>query len=84
MLSRIGKRLAIQASRHSHAHHCKHMPWQLKSRLGRIVRDIEPKSAEWKQPVQSLSHELTLAKRPHKGHKVYSLPGNPYDEDSLI
>ena len=51
---------------------------QLKGRLGRVVRDIERKTADWPTLPGTLIHEITLAKRlqaqqPKRSNKLYSL-----------
>jgi IS5 family transposase len=79
--TRTGKRLAIKASRYAHARQYRRMRKvlkQLKGRLGRVVRDIERKSADWPAVPKTLSHELALAKRLLAQHakgrnKLYSL-----------
>jgi IS5 family transposase len=51
---------------------------QLKGRLGRVVRDIERKTADWPSLPDTLAHELKLAKhllaqQPKSRDKLYSL-----------
>ena len=79
--TRTGKRLAIKASRYAHARQYRRMRKalkQLKGRLGRVVRDIERKTAEWSSLPDGLAHELALAKRllaqdSKSRNKLYSL-----------
>jgi IS5 family transposase len=79
--TRTAKRLAIKASRYAHARQYRRMRKvlkQLKGRLGRVVRDIERKIADWPSVPNVLAHELTLAKRllaqqPKGRNKLYSL-----------
>jgi IS5 family transposase len=84
--TRTGKRLAIKVSRYAYARQYRRMRKalkQLKGRLGRVVRDIEPKTASWPTLPESLANELTLARRllaqqpngssKSKAHKRYEL-----------
>ena len=79
--TRTGKRLAIKASRYAHARQYRRMRKalkQLKGRLGRVVRDIERKTADWPSLPDTLAHELKLSKRllaqqPKSRNKLYSL-----------
>ena len=79
--TRTGKRLAIKASRYAHARQYRRMRRalkQLKGRLGRVVRYIERKTAEWSSLPDGLAHELALARRllaqdPKSRDKLYSL-----------
>jgi IS5 family transposase len=79
--TRTAKRLAIKASRYAHARQYRRMRKtlkQLKGRLGRVVRDIERKTADWPTLPDALAHELRLAKRllaqqPKGRDKLYSL-----------
>ena len=79
--TRTAKRLAIKVSRYAHARQFKRMRKalkQLKGRLGRVVRDIERKTADWPALPETLVQALTLAKRllaqmPKSRHKLYSL-----------
>ena len=79
--TRTAKRLAIKASRYAHARQYRRMRKtlkQLKGRLGRVVRDIERKTADWEMLPDALAHELALAKRllaqqPKGSNKLYSL-----------
>jgi IS5 family transposase len=79
--TRTGKRLAIKASRYAHARQYRRMRKalkQLKGRLGRVVRDIKRKTADWRLLPDTLAHELMLAERllaqqPKSRNKLYSL-----------
>ena len=79
--TRTGKRLAIKASRYAHARKYRRMRKalkQLKGRVGRVIRDIERKTADWPSLPEPLAHELKLAKRllaqqPKSRNKLYSL-----------
>lgn len=79
--TRVGKKLAIKASRYAHARQFKRMRRvlkKLKNRLGRVVRDIERKTSDWNQLPEDLVNELELAKRlleqtPKSKNKLYSL-----------
>jgi IS5 family transposase len=51
---------------------------QLKGRFGRVVRDVERKSAAWASVPEALAHEMQLAKRllaqqPKSSKRLYSL-----------
>jgi transposase, IS5 family len=64
--TRTAKRLAIKVCRYAHARQYQRMRKalkQLKGRLGRVVRNIEPKTASWPPLPESLANELTLARR---------------------
>jgi IS5 family transposase len=79
--TRTAKILAIKASRYAHARQYRRMRKalkQLKGRLGRVVRDIERKTADWPTLPDALVQELALAKRilaqqPKGRNKLYSL-----------
>ena len=79
--TRTAKRLAIKVSRYAHARQFKRMRKalkQLKGRLGRVVRDIERKTAAWQVVPEALAHQLALAKRllaqsAKSKNKLYSL-----------
>ena len=79
--TRTGKRLAMKAGRYAHARQYRRMRKalkQLKGRLGRVVRDIERKTADRPSVPDTLAHELMLAKRllaqqPKSRNKLYSL-----------
>ena len=79
--TRTAKRLAIKTSRYAHARQFKRMRKalkQLRGRLGRVVRDIERKTADWSTLPETLVQALTLAKRllaqmPKSRNKLYSL-----------
>ena len=79
--TRTAKRLAVKVGRYAHARQYRRMRKalkQLKGRLGRVVRDIERKSAAWGEVPEALAHELALARRllvqqPKDKHKLYSL-----------
>lgn len=79
--TRTGKVLAQRVGRYAHARQYRRMRKvlkQLKGRLGRVVRDIERKTADWQALPAALQQELTLAKRlleqqPRDKNKLYSL-----------
>ena len=79
--TRTGKALAQRVGRYAHARQYRRMRnilKQLKARLGRVVRDIERKTANWQERPKALQRELTLAKRlleqqPRSKNKLYSL-----------
>ena len=79
--TRTAKQLAVKAGRYAHAKQFRRMRKalkQLKGRLGRVVRDIERKSAAWASVPEALAHELQLATRllaqqPKSSNKLYSL-----------
>jgi len=76
--NRVGPRLAIKTARYAHARQFKRMRASLKkqrSRLGRIIRDIERKASELSPQMAAL---IALAKRvkdqqPKDKNKCYSL-----------
>ena len=79
---RVAKRAAIMVGRYSHAHQFKRARRQLKflrTRLGRVIRDIRRKIAGDEALQQRFATLLGLAQRVRsqdhrqRGHKVYSL-----------
>jgi IS5 family transposase len=79
--TRTGKVLAQRVGRYAHARQYRRMRKalkQLKGRLGRVVRDIERKTADWHALPPALQQELALAGRlleqqPGDKNKLYSL-----------
>ena len=79
--TRTAKQLAIKTSRYAHARQFRRMRKtlkQLKVRLGRVVRDLERKTADWESRPASMSRELHLAWRllgqdRQSKNKLYSL-----------
>ena len=64
--TRTGKVLAQRVGRYAHARQYRRMRKvlkQLKGRLGRVVRDIERKTADWHALPAALQQELALARR---------------------
>jgi transposase, IS5 family len=79
---RVGKRAAIMIGRYTHAHQFKRMRRELKflrTRLGRVIRDIRRKidgnaglQARF-NPLLDLAAKVSLQDHRQRGPKVYSL-----------
>jgi len=79
---RVAKRAAIMVGRYSHAHQFKRAQRALKflrTRLGRVIRDIRRK-IEGDEPLQqrfadllALAHRVRFQDHRQRGHKVYAL-----------
>jgi transposase, IS5 family len=64
--TRTAKRMAAQIGRYAHAKQFRRMHRELKKlkgRLGRVVRDLERKTASWDVVPEALTRELALAHR---------------------
>ena len=64
--TRTAKRMAVQIGRYAHAKQYRRMHRELKKlkgRLGRVVRDLERKTASWDVVPEALTRELALAQR---------------------
>ncbi len=64
--TRTAKRMAAQIGRYAHAKQFRRMHRELKKlkgRLGRVVRDLERKTASWDGVPEALTRELALAQR---------------------
>jgi IS5 family transposase len=79
---RVAKRAAIMIGRYSHAHQFKRMRRELRflrTRLGRVIRDVRRKIAGKPElearfrPLLDLAVKVRLQDQRQRGHKVYSL-----------
>ena len=79
---RVGKRAAIMVGRYTHAHQFKRMRRELKflrTRLGRVIRDIRRKIADRPDlqarfnPLLDLAVKVSVQDHRQRGPKVYSL-----------
>jgi IS5 family transposase len=79
---RVAKRAAIMIGRYSHAHQFKRMRRELRflrTRLGRVIRDVRRKIAGQPElearfrPLLDLAVKVRLQDQRQRGHKVYSL-----------
>ena len=64
--TRTAKRMAAQIGRYAHAKQFRRMHRELKKlkgRLGRVVRDLERKTASWDVVPEALTRDLALAQR---------------------
>jgi IS5 family transposase len=79
--TRTAKRMAAQIGRYAHAKQYRRMHRELKKlkgRLGRVVRDLERKTASWDAVPETMTRELALAQRllsqeRSGSNKLYSL-----------
>jgi len=79
---RVAKRAAIMIGRYSHAHQFKRMRRELRflrTRLGRVIRDVrrriagKPELEARFRPLLDLAVKVRLQNQRQRGHKVYSL-----------